>query len=69
MALQDDGNARRVVIGAPPGVARYCVPKGSVAVDGVSLTITRAEADRIEVSLIPQTLAETVPVGTTLATR
>jgi riboflavin synthase len=48
-----------VRISIPPPLARYVVEKGSVAVDGVSLTVSAIGADWIEVSLIPETLART----------
>lgn len=44
---------------APEGFGRYVVYKGSIAVDGVSLTVAEAEGDRFAVWLIPHTLAET----------
>ena len=56
-----------VRIAVPPGVVRYVVPKGSIAVDGVSLTVVDVDADSFTVSLIPETLARTTlgnaPVG------
>ena len=39
MERHDDGFARRIRFGAPPDVLRYVVEKGSIAVDGVSLTV------------------------------
>ncbi|MDI9258572.1 riboflavin synthase [Alicyclobacillus sendaiensis] len=54
-----DGEARVLVIRVDPSLARYMVDKGSVAVDGVSLTIMRAERDRFSVSIIPHTQAVT----------
>ncbi len=54
-----EGNGRRVTVEAPPAVARYLVPKGSVCVDGVSLTLARVRGRRFEVALIPHTLAVT----------
>ena len=48
-----------VRIGLPPGLARYVVHKGSVAVDGVSLTVSAVDDDWFEVSLIPETLGRT----------
>ena len=44
---------------APAGLARYLVDKGSITVDGVSLTVVEAGEDRFTVSLIPETLART----------
>ena len=55
----EDGFARVVTIGAPPQVLRYVVEKGSIAVDGVSLTVMSVTADTFSVSLIPETLERT----------
>ncbi len=52
-----------VRISVPPGLARYVVQKGSIAVDGVSLTISALGDGWIEVSLIPETLARTTLGG------
>jgi riboflavin synthase len=49
----------RVAIEAPHEVLRYCVEKGSIAVDGVSLTIAALYEDAFEVALVPHTRAET----------
>jgi riboflavin synthase len=48
-----------VEISLPPGMSRYLVDKGSIAVDGVSLTVVEASDDSFTVSLIPETLART----------
>ena len=45
-----------VTIGLPPGLNRYVVEKGSITVDGVSLTVASIDGDEITVSLIPTTL-------------
>jgi riboflavin synthase len=58
-AVRDDGFARVVTIEADPAVLRYVVDNGSIAVQGVSLTVTEAGADRFSVSLIPETLERT----------
>ncbi len=55
----DDGFARRIRIGAPADVLRYVVEKGSIAVDGVSLTVTEVDDRSFTVSLIPETLQRT----------
>lgn len=47
-------------IGLPDGLARYVVEKGSIAVDGVSLTVVDVDDSSFSVSLIPTTLAETI---------
>lgn len=53
------GDWQTVWFGCPPTLARYLVPKGSVAVDGVSLTVVDVTADAFSVMLIPHTLAVT----------
>jgi riboflavin synthase len=58
-AVTDDGFARRVEIEAPRQVLRYVVEKGSIAVDGVSLTVAVAANESFTVSLIPETLERT----------
>ena len=57
--VTDDGFARLVRIDAPAEVLRYVVEKGSIAVDGVSLTVAGMESDSFTVSLIPETLQRT----------
>jgi riboflavin synthase len=46
-------------IRVPAGIGRYLVEKGSVAVDGVSLTVAAIDGDQLEVALIPHTVAAT----------
>ena len=58
-ALREDGFARVVTIEAGPDVLRYVVEKGSIAVDGVSLTVARVDDASFDVSLIPETLERT----------
>ena len=48
-----------VRISLPPGLARYVVHKGSITVDGISLTVSATADDWFEVSLIPETLKRT----------
>jgi riboflavin synthase len=55
----DDGFARVVTIAADPDLLRYVVEKGSIAVDGVSLTVARVDDGSFDVSLIPETLQRT----------
>jgi riboflavin synthase len=57
--MHEEGFARVLDIEAPPELARYLVEKGSVAVDGVSLTISDVRDGGFSVSLIPETLART----------
>jgi riboflavin synthase len=58
-ALRDEGFARIVTVEAGPDVLRYVVEKGSIAVDGVSLTVARVDDAGFDVSLIPETLERT----------
>ena len=60
-SVEREGEGARVWIEAPAEVLRYCVSKGSIAVDGVSLTIAGLEGESFAVALVPHTLA-----GTTL---
>ncbi len=56
----DSGNDEwRVTVEAPPAVAKYLVPKGSITIDGVSLTIAAVDGARLQVALIPTTLSIT----------
>jgi len=57
--IREDGFARIYVIQAPVELLRYVVEKGSIAVDGISLTVVEAGEDAFSVSLIPETLART----------
>jgi riboflavin synthase len=58
--VADEGpNARRMAIDTPPELLRYVVEKGSVAVDGVSLTVSAVNDAGFTVSLIPETLERT----------
>ena len=58
-ATREEGFARVVRIAAAPEVLRYVVEKGSIAVDGVSLTVAAVDDEAFEVSLIPETLERT----------
>jgi riboflavin synthase len=57
--VREDGFARVVTIAAPPELLRYVVEKGSIAVDGISLTVAGVGADWFSISLIPETLERT----------
>jgi riboflavin synthase len=58
-ALERRGDDVRLSVSCGPEVAQYLVPKGSVAVDGVSLTVVGAREDGFDVALVPHTLAVT----------
>jgi len=59
LAFESEGESKRLRLRVPPGLARYVARKGSITVDGVSLTVNRVEADVFEANLIPHTLAVT----------
>ncbi|MDQ3632740.1 MAG: riboflavin synthase [Actinomycetota bacterium] len=67
--VRRDGLARWVTICAGLDLLRYVVEKGSIAIDGVSLTATRVDDERFSVSLIPETLARTTLGGAERGTR
>ena len=58
-SVTEDGFARVVRVAAGEPVLRYVVEKGSIAIDGVSLTVSAVDAEAFEVSLIPETLERT----------
>jgi|SRR5215469_1675801 len=60
---QPGGQWEIVTVALPPGLSRYVVEKGSITVDGVSLTVTAVDADSFSVSLIPTTLKVTTLGG------
>ncbi len=54
-----DGRSERFVIEAPLGIAKYIAEKGSICVDGISLTVNAVQATEFELNIVPHTLAET----------
>ncbi len=54
-----DGDAVRFTFGIPPALSRFLVEKGSVAVDGISLTVNAVADDSFSVSIIPHSLSAT----------
>ena len=59
VAVTPDGLARRITFAADTGLLRYVVEKGSIAIDGVSLTVATVDPEQFSVSLIPETLTRT----------
>jgi riboflavin synthase len=59
LVAEQKGADLNLVIGLPPGGARYFVEKGSIAVNGVSLTVAALESDTFGLWIIPHTLQET----------
>jgi riboflavin synthase len=58
--MREEGFSRVVTIGVEPALLRYVIEKGSIAVDGVSLTVSAVGDDWLQASLIPETLERTV---------
>ena len=59
LAFDPAGESVLLRLRAPSGLAKYVARKGSICVDGVSLTVNRVEGDRFDINLIPHTLAVT----------
>ena len=59
-ATRQDDNAVWYTVAAPAALLRYIVEKGSITIDGISLTVAAVEADRFSVSVIPHTAAVTI---------
>jgi riboflavin synthase len=59
LKIREDGFARRIRVGLAADLLRYVVDKGSVALNGVSLTVAELGPEWVEVSLIPETLERT----------
>ena len=58
-SLESEGDGARLWLDVPPDLLRYCVEKGSLAVDGVSLTIAAVDDRGVGIALVPHTLRET----------
>lgn len=58
--IKKDDNAVRYAIKADEKILKYIIEKGSVAIDGISLTVTKVTADSFSVSIIPHTAKETI---------
>ena len=56
----DDARSVRFIIEAPRTLARYIAVKGSITVDGVSLTVNKLDGCRFELNIVPHTLQETI---------
>jgi riboflavin synthase len=58
-SLEREGDGARLEIGAAESIVRYCVEKGSITVDGVSLTVAGVDGATFSIALVPHTLAAT----------
>lgn len=63
VSIRRDGESRRLEIDAPAELSRFVAAKGSVAVDGVSLTVNHVDGDRFGVNIVPHTWDNTVYAG------
>ena len=59
LRVEPDARAQRWTFAAPPALLRYIAQKGSICVDGVSLTVNAVDAAGFEVALVPHTIAHT----------
>jgi len=59
VSIEGDGFAKRLRVGLGPNLLRYAIDRGSIALDGVSLTVAELGEDWVEVSLVPETLERT----------
>jgi riboflavin synthase len=59
VGIENPGTGSRITVKCPPELMRYIVDKGSVTVDGVSLTVADLQSDAFVIALIPHTLAVT----------
>lgn len=57
---REDGRSIRFRIEAPAALARYIAHKGSITVDGISLTVNSVDGSRFELNIVPHTLSETI---------
>ena len=67
--VREDGRSVELVLSAPRELNRFIAPKGSVALDGVSLTVNDVSADSFSVNLVPHTLSETTLSDCRIGTR
>lgn len=59
VSITPDGDSRRILLEAPEPLSRYIAPKGSVALDGTSLTVNEVAESRFGINLIPHSLTVT----------
>lgn len=56
----NDGRSERFTINAPAEIAKYIAAKGSITIDGVSLTVNKVDKASFEINIVPHTLQETI---------
>jgi riboflavin synthase len=57
--MRPDGQSRSFTVEVPSGLARYIAPKGSIALDGISLTVNEIKKNVFEINIVPHTLTHT----------
>ena len=60
VSLREDARSIRFVMRAPDGLAKYIAHKGSICIDGTSLTVNAVNGAEFELNIIPQTMVETI---------
>jgi riboflavin synthase len=63
VSLREDARSSRFVLRAPDSLAKYIAHKGSICVDGTSLTVNAVNGAEFDLNIIPQTIAETIFSG------
>ncbi|MDF1597412.1 MAG: riboflavin synthase [Acidimicrobiia bacterium] len=56
VSVEEEGNGRRIRVRSPRELSKYIASKGSIALDGISLTVAEVDGDEFEVAVIPHTL-------------
>jgi riboflavin synthase len=69
LSVKPEGQGRRIAVSLPAAIAPLVAEKGSIAIDGISLTVAAAGRDRFEVAVIPETLARTTLAKAVAGTR
>jgi riboflavin synthase len=68
-SLQPDARSTRMAFAVPQALARYIARKGSITLDGTSLTVNNISAEKIFVNIVPHTLEQTIMGSYTVGTR
>ena len=69
VSLQPDARSTRMAFAVPPALARYIARKGSITLDGTSLTVNDISAEKIFVNIVPHTLEQTIMGSYTVGSR
>jgi riboflavin synthase len=69
VSLQPDARSTRMAVEVPAALARYIARKGSITLDGISLTVNEISAEKIFVNIVPHTLEQTIMGSYTVGSR